>query len=466
MTPLLLAAAAFVLRAALIPTRFPYADDLLQLYAVTRPTVAEAARAAAGIGPLQPPLDYAVDWLAARVTHDLSVLRLLPALWGALAAAAAWRLGVRLRGKSFGLWWGACVALSMPHVSYSVTLRSYSLAVLLGLVAWLAFEDVLDGKEPGRFALAQSLFQLAWPHAWLAGLAQLGRAALDGRKTLKRTALALAPSWAVLAVWLAAWHFAVPSEGGFHYDVPLSSLVSIVRTFCQGIGPGLFVLPFLACAAAALAGRERAFRAGAFQLLPLAAIFAAHRAESVLLLPRHALPLLPAWLGLAALGAERLGKDRLRAGFVALLLAWAAWTPLAALASRETALSAALAESAASIRTLGRDREPVYADPNTGATVLYALDRTAFDRLAGIAMRDGFAFFRFPAGLRTLCFADPALATIDRAGLAALKKAGRKTLLVDLDGLNAAPRPEPFEALGLRRAALVERAPGIYTEDR
>ncbi|UPT75232.1 MAG: hypothetical protein M0D55_05885 [Elusimicrobiota bacterium] len=457
------------------PSRFPYIDDLLQLYAVTRPSAAEAARAAAGVGPLQPPLDYALGFLAARLSPDLAVLRLLPALWGALAAAAAWRLGARLRGPALGLWWGALTAASLPLVSYSVTFRSYSLAVLLALLAWNAFEDLLDGRDARPYALAQALLQLAWPHAWLLGLAQLARAALRHPARRAAAAKALVPSWLALAAWLGAWHLAVPSRGGFHYEVPLAALGAIARTFCQGLGPGLILLPSLAAAGAVLARRERASLAAAVQLAPLALIFLVHRAESVLLLPRHVLPLLPAWLGLAALGADALSRGRrAAAAAVAACLLWAAAVPLRVLAAREAALSGAIAGATAELDRLAGPRDVlVFADPNTGATVLHGLDRRAFDALAGVSMREGFAFFEFPPALRAagrdayaLCFLDPGLATIDRARYRALRAAGRTVWLVALDGLNAAPRPEPFDALGLALARLDERAPGIYTERR
>ncbi len=477
MTPLLLAAAAFALRAAFIPSRFPYADDLLQLFAVTRPGPAEAAHAVAGIGPLQPPLDYAVGWLFAAYGEgpgQLAFLRLLPAAWGALAAAAAWRLGLRLRGRTAGLWWGAAVAAAMPLVSYSVTFRSYSLAVLLGLLAWNAYEELLDGARGRPYALLQALFQLAWPHAWLLGLSQLARAAAFHRSRLKDAAAALVPSWVALALWLGAWHLAVPSRGGFHYDVPLAALAAAAKTFCQGLGPGLFVLPALALAALLRAPRERAVRACLFQLAPALAVFAAHRLEHVLFLPRHVLPLLPAWLGLSALGADVLAHGRARTAALALALAWTAVPPLRALAARESALTGALRGSASELMRLSAPGDAVvFADPNTGATVLHALAPAAFGALAGIEMRDGFAFFAFPPDVSlagraayALCFADPALATIDRARYEALRASGRAVWLVSLDGLNAAPRPEPFAALGLPLASLAEASPGIFRETR
>lgn len=480
-----LAGLAFLIRAGMLGSRFTYIDDLLQLFAVTRPAAKEAARAMAGIGPLQPPLDYAAGFLAARFTGDLGTLRLLPLAWGVLAIAAAVRLGSRVDGR-LGAWWGVLLAVSMPLASFSVTLRPYSLAVLLGLLCWRALDHYLESGKAWPYALAQSAFQLAYPHAWLVGLSQLAFVALERRAALPGLLRALMPSWAVLGAWLAWWHLAVPTAGGFHYEVPWSAPTAILRSFSQARGPGPLLYPALALLGAAAAWRSGP-RKGFVRLAalsaaaPLAAVFAVHRAEDVLLLPRHALPLLPAYLGMVAAGCaaaqDWAGARSRPAGLAALgvlaaALAWASCEPLVDLVQRERALSGYLAEFAREVdRRAGPSDVLVFADPNTGATFLHAADRSAFDALSGIVMREGFALFRFPPALAagprrletyTLCFLDGALATVDAARLRALRAApGRRVWLITMDGLNAPPRAEPFAALGLRSADLVEAAPGL-----
>ncbi|MBI2789466.1 MAG: hypothetical protein HYX59_12350 [Elusimicrobia bacterium] len=470
-----LAGLALIVRGSMLGSRFPYIDDLLQLYAVTRPSAGEAARAVAGIGPLQPPLDYAADFLAARATGDLAALRLLPLAWGVLSVAAAVRIGER-RAPGLGAWWGALLAVSMPLVSFSVTLRPYSLAVLLGLLCWLAFDHWLETEDPRPYAAAQAAFQLAYPHAWLVGLAQLAFVALERRGRTAALARALVPSWLALAAWLGWWHLQVSTAGGFHYEVAWSALALIARSFHQAQGPGLYLYPalvVLGAAAALRAGPLTGFvrLAALASVPPLLTLFAVHRAESVLLLPRHALPLLPAYLALAAAGCAS-ARSRAARGALAVALAWAAADPLLTLARRERDLSGYLAESVGDLsRRAGPSDALVFADPNTGATVLHALDRGAFDALGGVLMRDGFALFRFPPALTvgplrleafTLCFVDPSLATADAARVRALRAAGRRVWLVSLEGLNALPQERPFAALGVPDGDLLEIRPGLH----
>lgn len=481
--PLTLAALAAALRLLQLPSRFPYIDDLLQLYAVTRPALGAAARAAAGIGPLQPPLDYLAGFAAARLTGELSSLRLLPAAWGVLAVLAAWRLGARRRDAALGAWWAALLAVSLPLVSFSATLRPYSLAVLAGLLAWSAFDELLEGGRAWPYAALQAVFQLAYPHAWLVGLSQLAFAALRRRPAFPRALRALIPSWLALAAWLAWWHLKVPTAGGFHYEVPWSALVLVLRSFSQSRPPGLLLYPSLCLLGAAAArgeGPRRDFAALAFLSFaaPLLGLFAAHRAESVLLLPRHALPLLPAYLGLAAAGCAAAQEEAFRrsrsaglgaAALLAGLVALSAAGPLLDLAARERALSGYLAAFASDLRRRAAPPDAlVFADPNTGATVLHALDRRAFDALAGIRMRAGFALFEFPprleaAGLEayTVCAADPSLSTLDAAGLARLRARKGRVWLVALEGLNAAPSERPFSSLGLAESDLAPVGPGL-----
>lgn len=481
-----LAGLALVIRGSMLGSRFPYIDDLLQLYAVTRPAAGEAARAVAGIGPLQPPLDYAAGFLAARFTGDLTTLRLLPLAWGVLAVAVAARLGERAGGRSLGAWWGALLAVSMPLVSFSVTLRPYSLAVLLGLLCWLALDHFFETGKAWPYALGQAAFQVAYPHAWLVGLAQLAFAVLERRGQAAALARALVPSWLALAAWLSWWHLKVSTSGGFHYEVPWSALAGIARSFHQALGPGPLLYPALALLGVAAAWR-RGPLTGFVRLAllacaaPLLALFAVHRAESVLLLPRHALPLLPAYLALIAAGcaalSDRAAAHSRRTGLMtraalAVAVAWAAFAPLYTLARREAALSGFLSGFAADLsRRAGPADALVFADPNTGATLLHALDRGAFDALAGIGMRGGFALFRFPPALAvgplrleayTLCFMDRDAATVDAARLRALRAAGRRVWLVSMEGLNAMPQERPFAAAGVADAELLEARPGLY----
>jgi hypothetical protein len=144
------------------------------------------------------------------------------------------------------------------------------------------------------------------------------------------------------------------------------------------------------------------------------------------------------------------------------------------LARRERALSGYLDGFAADLAARARPSDVlVFADPNTGATLLHALDRGAFDALDGVSMREGFALFRFPPSLAvgpgrmqayTLCFVDGALATVDAARLRVLRAAapGRRFWLVSMEGLNALPQSRPFAALGVADADLEEAAPGLY----
>lgn len=466
-------------------------DDLLQYYAVTRPTLRECWAAVAGIGPLQAPLDYLLDFAAARVLPGLGTLSLLPAAWGLAAVGVLYACGRRLRGPSLGAAWALLLAVSIPHISYSQTLRPYALAVCLSALSLHWYLQALEGRRRRAYAAAMTLFQLAFVHAAFIGAAHLAWAALRGGPW-RRIALALSPSWACLALWFAVTGRPLAEGPVFRYDV---GLFNAFEHFAQMSRPLGLLLLVSAAAAAAWGWRERergggAAPAAAFTLMAAAALmYAAHTALRVVFLPRHTLILLPYYFGLAAGGFTLASEAAGRAAGKAARVSALALLCFAALAGSLPALEGHLRFEESVVRyfrdaaeLLRRSARPgdalVLPNPNTGAALLYYLDEAAFHRLEAPRMRKGFVLFGFPRKLsarvdagelpaHALCVKFPESASLDAAGLASLrretKRAGGRVWLAHLGSLNYFREPvSALGAVGVSTAALSEGFPGVY----
>lgn len=486
-----MAFAAWLRLSPLLGRKSVLIDDLLQYYAVTRPSLRECWAAVSGIGPLQAPLDYLLDFAAARVLPGLGTLSLLPAAWGIAAVAVLYVCGRRVRGPFLGAAWALLLAVSIPHISYSQTLRPYALAVLLSALSLHFYLQALEGRRLKAYAAAMTLFQLAFVHAAFIGAAHLAYAALR-RKGWRALAAALLPSWACLLAWFAVTGRPLAEGPVFRYHV---GLFNAFEHFAQMSRPLGVLLLASAAAAAAWGWRERdkggeAAPAAAFSLIATAAMmYAAHTALRVVFLPRHTLVLLPYYFGLAAAGftlaseaAGRVAGKAARVSALALLCFAALAGSLPALEGHlrfEESVVSYFRDAALLLRRSARPGdELVMPNPNTGAALLYYLDEEAFHKLEAPRMRKGFVLFGFPKDLtarvdagelpaHSLCVKFPEEASLDAPGLAEArrraKKAGGRVWLAHLGSLSYFREPvTALSSVGVSTASLSEAFPGVY----
>lgn len=480
---LTLAGLAFFLRAISLPMRFPYNDDLMQLHIVTRSSWGAFGRALVELWPMPPPLDYLLGFLAARLTHDLQLLRLAPVCYGTLSVLVAYALGRSLHSRAFGWWWAFLLAVSMPLISYSQTLRPYSLTVLLTLCSCWAFHAMTVNGGSFRYAVTASAFQAAYPHAAIFAACQWAVT-----KPLRRLAVtrALVPSVLVFIAWLGSWRFFVRPGGTPHYGIGLEDIRLVASVFNQGTASAAAVYVPLSALGCLAAWRDRRSELSlALMLLACGfpAIVLLHALAGSSLAPRHAIALLPVYLALVAGGVTALSaalqergskRSPVAAALVAPILSTALFLvsagPISKLFQRESFLTGALQEAVETLRRDGKPGEPVvFSNPNTGAAVLWALDPDSFfGKIEGIQMTDGFAHFRFPKVLEgrwgtshpvfTLSPLSPSLATTDVA--TAVRTPG---WWVSLNGINYIPDTTPFpDSVGLPRERISEPAPGVY----
>jgi hypothetical protein len=225
-------------------------------------------------------LYYALVWPVSRLSTDPAWIRLPSALLGLAAVVVVFRLGRRLGGERVALLGAGGLALSWGLARYSVEARSYTLALLLVSVSWLALIAALQAQQAGGedaarrwwriFYVATALSPLAHGLAALNYVAQLGALAIapGDRRGLVRRALAVAP---VLAVELVAMFSLGAGEVG-DWVPPLGMWqVRTFRRLLLGFGlTGAVVGALLALAIVDVAlryRRERTLRAW-LQLLP------------------------------------------------------------------------------------------------------------------------------------------------------------------------------------------------------
>ena len=105
-------------------------------------------------GPGQAPLDYIVThYVYYYIGRSEGILRLPAVVWGVLSVAAVYGLGRRMFDKTTGLLAAALLAILPIHIYYSQEMRPYSLAVLMVLLATLAFHRALSRNTRGAWAL-------------------------------------------------------------------------------------------------------------------------------------------------------------------------------------------------------------------------------------------------------------------------------------------------------------------------
>jgi hypothetical protein len=164
-------------------------------------------------------LYYLLVWPVSRLSTDPAWIRLPSAVLGMAAVVVVFRIGRRIGGRDQALLGAGGLALSWGLARYSMEARSYTLALLLVSISWLALiaavqadgdGDGDDGDGDGgnhrrwwwTFYVVTALIPFAHGLATLNYVAQVGALALapDRRRELVRRALWVAP---VLAVELA-----------------------------------------------------------------------------------------------------------------------------------------------------------------------------------------------------------------------------------------------------------------------
>ncbi|HLT70731.1 MAG TPA: glycosyltransferase family 39 protein [Acidimicrobiales bacterium] len=201
-------------------------------------------------------LYYALVWPVAQVTTDPGWLRLPSALFGLAAVVAVHHVGRRLGGRAVGVLTAAGLALSWGLARYSVEARSYTLALLLVSLSWLALvaavqagDDEAGARRWWRtYFVAVALVPLAHGLATLNYLAQLAALALapgDGPRSVRR-ASRVAP---LLAGELAVLFLLGAAEVG-DWVPPLSlGQLRAIKHLLLGHGPPGTVLGVLAALA-------------------------------------------------------------------------------------------------------------------------------------------------------------------------------------------------------------------------
>ena len=92
-------------------------------------------------------LYYALVWPVSRLSTDPGWIRLPSALLGLAAVVVVFRLGRRLGGERVAVLAAGGLALSWGLARYSVEARSYTLALLLVSISWLALIAALQTDE-------------------------------------------------------------------------------------------------------------------------------------------------------------------------------------------------------------------------------------------------------------------------------------------------------------------------------
>lgn len=222
-------------------------------------------------------LYYALVWPVAQVTTDPGWLRLPSALFALGAVVTLHHAGHRLGGRTVAVLSAGGLALSWGLARYAVEARSYTLALLLVSVSWLALVAAVQaGDEAGArrwwrtHAVTVALVPLAHGLATLNYLAQLAALALapgDGGRLVRR-ALRVAP---VLAAELAVLFLLGAAEVG-DWVPPLGlGQLRAMKQLLLGHGPPGTLLGGLAALAVvdgAVRYLRRRDRASWLQLLP------------------------------------------------------------------------------------------------------------------------------------------------------------------------------------------------------
>ena len=289
-----------------------------------------------------PPLYYLLlhGWM--KLVGDGTIaVRALSGLFAVAALPLVWLAGERIGGRRVAATAVLLLAASPFAIHYGTQARMYALVVLLVLVAWLAFDDLLERFSWSRavgLAVATGLLLLThyWSFFLLAVAAVfLGRRARRGPKAdeARRAAVALAGGCVLFLPWLPSFLYQLGNTGTPWASAPtLRALLDTVFHFAGGFwDPGFASgLLFSGLIVLALFGRPvdghrielylhaqpraRALAVAGFGTLALAV--AAGMAGRSAFAVRYASVLFPFVLLLVALGTAALPNPRVHRAVV------------------------------------------------------------------------------------------------------------------------------------------------------
>jgi hypothetical protein len=458
----------------------------MELFVVTRPTWAEFAQASSGHGPHHQAIEYLIPYLSQFLSRDLSVLRFLPLIWGIASVAILYVCGSLLINRRFGFLWAFLLAISVFHIDFSVTFRPYSFLVFLSCLSLLAYLKI--GKRAGRIAYLLSSVLSVGTYSF--AILKLGVDLWFSKRDRKKRLFILVTLGCSLLIPLL-WTFLLrPSvvSGAFAFPSTMVTGVSVYKDllwkfsqgstllcavyaglFLWGIGRSLFS-PF----------RERTvyglFIGGGTLIL----IIAATRMFGYYFTPRHALPLLPFYLGFVAAGLCWMGDYLSRwmglkgqlVGFVLSLLFFG-FTSADYYHRFLDFQKRHSQDISASVSYLASHRQPgetvIFSNPNFGTTFLYLTDPEVFVRLGQLQTLGSLGRFVWRSDLslndggriRTLSNDWPSVATASADDL----RPSSQTWLI-YSPMNHVYEGNPFEPICRdRKGRFQQEAPLVYRCD-
>ena len=173
------------------------------------------------------------------VGSSLAALRANSAAWGTASVAAFYRwLSIRRRPRSVAILGAALLAVSPFHVAYSQEMRPYALATFLGILGFLAIDQLTVSPSSKRWwgILLGVLILEPYTHYWGAFLAVsqcLYAAGQFAREPVKLRRLAIVALAATVSFvpWIPILRQQIAVVKAVNFWVPEPSALNLVRTF-------------------------------------------------------------------------------------------------------------------------------------------------------------------------------------------------------------------------------------------
>ncbi len=467
----LLLSVALMMRIPLLGTLYAEADELFQLFISSRSTVKELVSAIYSLGPQQYPLDYFIGFAVFRLTDSIPHLRTLPLCWSLFSIVSIYFLGRSIAGRVYGWLWAWLLVVSTLHIEYSQIFRPYSLIVFLSCLSLLLFYQLMvRRKGTGAYTTVAVLYQLIYPFAFVKNLLDITIGAFRRSYKKHKLILMLVPLLIPLIHWFWVGKNLV-IEPVFQYSwaqvMGWETLKNFWMRFNQfdGVVLATYTSFFIVGVVQGVASRlARPFIIYGLSLMGLtfAAILISISGSHLFLHPRHAIVLLPLYLGGVAWGVmavisyleKKIGINSTAIAVVVALLSILAWGGASGSLHRYRSAKLQATENLNShlsyIKQHAVSKEAlVFSNPSYAATFIYYFDKPSFFKISGIVLSKGFDLFSFPTDLQlsqrmkvfVLSPGHEEVATIDREGLNILPE---KRWLVH-STLNHVEEANPFE---------------------
>ncbi len=445
---MLLAVAAFILRAWAIGDIVPNIDELFDIYGAFKPATLGEFFASIHENPAHVIVGPLLNFLVGRMTSSTALLRLTNVMIGAATIPVLFQLGRRLGGERLGLGSAALLAFSVPHIDWSRRAGFWPACVLLTILSALF---IIDAARENRrkdwitWACVGAVFVLEHPYAWIVLIFEAAWIFRRFPEHRRRCVMGLGVAGAVYMPW-HIWVGRIVLEKGFYASEGFSArqLMNSLGGAVLGLAqtrsldserPGqtleivaavLYGLLFLIGGRRALSERavEPAWELGAFWVpAGLSAVFLVCWRFTVPFATHYVLWLVPFYLLLVARGLEVVW-DAVSARWPRLEPRWSSCAMLALLGLAQAVFLIDLRDLAerkatlfSSIRAAADRSVPdevlVFFQPNQAAAFAYCLDRRAFLALDAPRRYRTWFQFRVPddfkaAGKRFFVISDPA----------------------------------------------------------